>query len=169
MVIMTTQYVTVEIGTQSCARGRVFNGRGLVRGYNGFWLGRRDDGHINSLGVWLEGTAGGTLRGAWGSVLGCLLGSSAVVRACLVVRVRLCGGAPVVAKISASCLMASMVWAPKQAKGVAGEGFARAPTRRLVASMAASAEDMAGMAPLCGKNWTVLVMRSPRVFSIKMW
>ena len=44
---MTTQYVTVEIGTQSCARGRVFNGRGLVRGYNGRWLGRRDDGHIN--------------------------------------------------------------------------------------------------------------------------
>ena len=45
---MTTQYVTVEIGTQSCARGRVFNGRGLVRGYNGRWLGRRDNGHINS-------------------------------------------------------------------------------------------------------------------------
>ena len=45
---MTTQYVTVEIGTQSCPRGRVFNGRGLVRGYNGRWLGRRDDGHINT-------------------------------------------------------------------------------------------------------------------------
>ena len=44
---MTTQYVTVEIGTQSCARGRVFNGRGLIRGYNGRWLGRQDDGHIN--------------------------------------------------------------------------------------------------------------------------
>ena len=44
---MTTQYITVEIGTQSCARGRVFNGRGLVRGYNGRWLDRRDDGHIN--------------------------------------------------------------------------------------------------------------------------
>ena len=45
---MTTQYVTVEIGTQSCARGRVFNGRGPVRGYNGRWLGRWDDGHINT-------------------------------------------------------------------------------------------------------------------------
>ena len=45
---MTTQYVTVEIGTQSCTRGRVFNGRGIVRGYNGRWLGRRDDGHINT-------------------------------------------------------------------------------------------------------------------------
>ena len=45
---MTTQYVTVEISTQSCACGRVFNGRGLVRGYNGRWLGRRDDGHINN-------------------------------------------------------------------------------------------------------------------------
>ena len=45
---MTTQYITVEIGTQSCARGRVFNGRGLVCGYNGRWLDRRDDGHINN-------------------------------------------------------------------------------------------------------------------------
>ena len=46
---MTTQYVTVEIGTQTCARGRVFNGRGLVRGYNGRWLGLRDDGYINKV------------------------------------------------------------------------------------------------------------------------
>ena len=44
---MTTQYITVEIGTQSCAHSRVFNGRGLVCGYNGRWLGRWDDGHIN--------------------------------------------------------------------------------------------------------------------------
>ena len=54
---MTTHYITVEIGTQSCARDRVFNGCGLARVYNGRWLGRqdngrwigrRDNGHINS-------------------------------------------------------------------------------------------------------------------------
>ena len=45
---MTTQYIRVEIGTQSCARDSVFNGRGLARVYNGLWLGRRDNGHINN-------------------------------------------------------------------------------------------------------------------------
>ena len=61
MVALTTKYVTVEIGTQSCARDRVFNGRELARGYNGRWLGRRDNGHINTpllrsrfLGVHME-------------------------------------------------------------------------------------------------------------------
>ena len=76
------------------------------------------------------------------------------------------GDAPVVAKMSDSCRMASMVWAPKRAKGVAGAGFARASARRLYASVAASEEDMAGMAPLWGKKWTVLVMRSTRVSGI---
>ena len=47
--------------------------------------------------------------------------------------------------------MASMVWAPKRAKGAAGAGFARASTRRLTASMAASDEDIAGMV-LCGEK-----------------
>ena len=62
------------------------------------------------------------------------------------------GGVPVVANMSASFRMASMVWAPKRAKGTAIAGFARASARRLAASLAASAEDMAGMAPLCGKT-----------------
>ena len=62
------------------------------------------------------------------------------------------GGALVVAKMSASCRMASMVWAPNQAKGAAGAGVARASAMRLDASVAASTEDMAGVAPLCGKN-----------------
>ena len=78
------------------------------------------------------------------------------------------GGAPVAAKMLASCQMASMVWVPKRANGAAGAGFARASARRLTVSVAASVEDMADMAPLCGKNWTVLVMRSPRVSGINM-
>ena len=79
------------------------------------------------------------------------------------------GGAPGVAKMLAIFQIASMVWASKWTKGAAGVGFARASDRRMAASVAALAEDMAGMAPLCGKNWTVLVMRSSRVSGIKMW
>ena len=103
------------------------------------------------LGGLLGGTAGGTLGGAWGSILYCRLGSCTVVQVCLVGWVGF-GGAPVVARMSARCQMESMVWVPKRAKCAAGAGFARASARRLAASMAASAEDMAGMAPLCGKN-----------------
>ena len=62
------------------------------------------------------------------------------------------GGASVVENMLASCRMASMVWAPKLAKGADGAGFARASDMRLAAPVAASAEDMAGMEPLCGKN-----------------
>ena len=94
------------------------------------------------------GTVGGTLGGALGSVLGCSVGS------CIVARVRLVGGvvvgvdALVAAKIPASCWMASVVWAPKQDKGAVSTGFARDSARCMAASMSASAEDIAGMAPL---------------------
>ena len=79
---------------------------------------------------------GSTLRGDWGNVLRCSMGS------CIVTRVRLGGGvwvgvgAPVAVKMSASFRMASMVWAPKQAKGAAGAIFVRTSARRLDASMA---------------------------------
>ena len=79
------------------------------------------------------------------------LGSCTLVCVCLVGWVGF-GGAPVAAKMLASCRMASMVWAPKWANGAAGAGFARASDGQLAASMAASTEDMAGMATLCGKN-----------------
>ena len=60
------------------------------------------------------------------------------------------GCAPVVAKMSASFQMTSMVWAQKRAKGAAGAGFSRASARRLAASMTALADEMSGMAPLWG-------------------
>ena len=107
-----------------------------------------DGGVGGGLGGWHGGNVGGTLRGAWGSVLRCSMGSS------IVARVRLVGGgvdgvgAPVAAKMLASCRITFMVWAPKRAKGAAGAGFARASARHLAASMAASAEDISGMAPL---------------------
>ena len=111
---------------------------------------------------------GGTLGGDWGSILCCRLGSCKVVRVCLVGWVGF-GGAPVAANMPASFRMASKVWASKRAKGAAGPGFVRASARHLAASVAASAEDMDGMAPFCGENFTVLVMRSPRVSGINMW
>ena len=65
--------------------------------------------------------------------------------------------------MSASCRIASMVWAPKIAKGAAGAGFARASARRLYESMAASAEEIADMASLWRKKSTVFSVNSSRV------
>ena len=119
----------------ACARER--------RGY--LWGGSRVGGSTlgggsgGGLGGLLGGTAGGTLGGSWGLVLCCRLVSCTVVRVCLVGWVGL-DGVPVAAKISASCRLASMVWAPKRAKGAAGAGFSRASDRRLAASVAALAE-----------------------------
>ena len=109
------------------------------------------------------GTVGGTIGGAWGLVLRCSRGI------CIVAWVRRGGGvwvgvgAPVAAKMLASCRVASMVWAPKRAKVAAGAGFARASDRRLDESVVALAEDIAGMAPLWGENCTVLAMRYTHV------
>ena len=108
-------------------------------------------GSGGGLGGLIGGTAGGTLGGAWGSVLCFCMGSSIGVRVCLVGWGGL-GGAPVAANMLASCRMVSMVWALNWAKGAAGAGFARASARRQAASISASAEDMAGMAPLCGEK-----------------
>ena len=137
------------------------------RGY--LWGGLQEggstlgDGAGGGLGGRHGGSVGGTLGGAWVSVLRCSMGR------CVAARVRLVGEvvvgvcAPVAENMSASCWIASMVWAPKRAKGADGAGFARDSDRRLAMSVAASAEDMAGMAPLWGENFTVLVMRSPHV------
>ena len=58
--------------------------------------------------------------------------------------------------------MSSMVWVINRAKGEANAGFERASARRLDAL----AENISGMAPLWGGNWTILVMRSTRVSGI---
>ena len=115
------------------------------------------------LGGWHVCTVGGTLGGAWGSVLRCSIVSCIVSRVCFGGGVEVGVGAPVSEKKSASCRMASMVWVQKQEKGATSAGFARASARRLDVSVAASAEDIAGMAPLWGGNCTVLAMRSPCV------
>ena len=110
-----------------------------------------DGGYEGGLGGLLGGTVGGTLGYAWGSILCCRLGISTVVCVCIVGWLGF-GGALVAEKMSDSCRMAYMVWAPKRAKGTAGAGFVRASDRRLAGSLAASADDMAGIAPLCAKN-----------------
>ena len=95
---------------------------------------------------------GVALVGAWVYVLRCSMGGCLVARVCLGGGVGVGVDAPVAAKISASCRMASMVWASNGEKGVVGAGFARASARRLDTSMVVSEEDMDGMAPLCGEK-----------------
>ena len=125
---------TVSTVWLACARG--------CRGY--LWGGLRLGGSTLSVGDGggLGGrhgvTVGGTLGGAWGYMLHCRMGS------CIYARVHLVGwivvgvGAPVAAKMLASCQMAYMVWALNQSKGAAGAGFARVSARRLDAYVAAS-------------------------------
>ena len=132
----TSPSPTVSTIWLACARER----RGYLWGgsrVGGSTLGGGSGGGLCAL---LGGTAGGTLGGAWGSVLCCCLDICTVVRVCLVGWVGF-GGAPVAANISDSFWMASMVWAPKRAKGAAGAGFERASSRRLDASVATLAEE----------------------------
>ena len=107
------------------------------------------------------GTVGGTLGGVWWSSLPCSVGNGVVLRVRLGGGVGVGVGAPVAAKMSANCQMESIVWVPKQAKGEAGAGLARVLERRLAESVAASAEDIAGMAPLWGKTLLFLLCALP--------
>ena len=68
-----------------------------------------------------------------------------------------------VAKISASCLIACIWASPMLANGEAGAGLLRAWVRAAAASRAASAEDVFGMGELTGKNSTVSAIRSEAV------
>ena len=83
------------------------------------------------LGVWHGSTVGGTFGGAWGSAFLCSGVSCIVAWVLLGVGV----GAPVAAKMLAYCWIASMFWAPKQAKVAASVGLDRALARRLDASL----------------------------------
>ncbi len=66
-------------------------------------------------------------------------------------------------KMSAKVWMAASWDWPSVAKGAAGAGCCRACTRSNAAFVAASADEVLGMAHWCGKNSTVLAMRSARV------
>ena len=83
------------------------------------------------------------------------------------VRVRLGGGVGVgggflvAATISAIFWIVSIVWVPKRSKGAASAGLVRALVRRLDASVAASVEDIAGMALLLGKTLLLLLCALP--------
>ena len=105
-------------------------------------------------------TTGGTLGDAWGSALPCSVGSGVVAQVRLEGGLGVDVGAPVAAKMSANFRMASMVWDPKKAKSASGAGLRRALAWRLAESMAASAEDIMGMAPLCGGGFTGLDVHS---------
>jgi hypothetical protein len=72
-------------------------------------------------------------------------------------------GAVTETKISARCSSA-WSWAyPKVAKGAAGDGFWSASRSDWAARSAVLADEVLGMAQLCGKNCTVFAIRSATV------
>ena len=82
-------------------------------------------------------------------------------RVCLGGGVGVGVGVPVAGKFSDNCQMASMVWAPKQAKGEVYTGLSRASARRLDVLVAALVEDVSGMIPLRGGNYTFFLCALP--------
>ena len=101
-------------------------------------------------------TCGEAMRGM-GVAIGAAVGASALGRGW-------CRGVALAwVKISANCLSARTWASPMGANGVLGCGFRRAAVRSLAASVAASADEVVGMAKSLGKNSTVREMRSLRV------
>ena len=78
------------------------------------------------------------------------------------------GGVGVVATLNivANCLIAAICSVPNAGKGDAGDGLRRAAVSSRAASVAASADEVAGITALCGKNSTERDMRSDRVLGI---
>ena len=93
-----------------------------------------------------------TLRGGFIGVVGTLGGWATVS-----------GVGATEEKLSASLCMAAICLSPIGAIADAGEGFWSAQYRSMAARIAASAEESCGIAPQCGKNSTVLAVRSVRV------
>ena len=65
--------------------------------------------------------------------------------------------------IEASCLMAAICSVPNAGKGEAGEGWRSAAVSSRAASVAVSADEVAGIMALWGKNSTDREIRSERV------
>ena len=65
--------------------------------------------------------------------------------------------------MEASCFIAAICSVPREGNGEAGEGLERAMISSCAAAVAASAEEVAGMTALWGKNSTEREMRSERV------
>ena len=66
-------------------------------------------------------------------------------------------------KISASLAKAMMISVPNDANGDDGAGFSRMRVRSFAVAMAKSADDVAGIVTLYGKNSTVLLCLVPLV------
>ena len=75
-----------------------------------------------------------------------------------------CADGMVALKRSASWRMARICAFTNERKGDAGAGLSSASASILAASAALSAEEVASMVVLCGKNSTVSTMRSDLVF-----
>ena len=71
----------------------------------------------------------------------------------------------ILARSTMACCWASPNWS----NGDAGAGLARASVRARAARMSASAEDVFVTGHWCGKNCTVLAVRSDLVFGTYIW
>ena len=78
------------------------------------------------------------------------------------------GGVGVVAtsNIVAKCRIAAICSVPNAGNGEAGDGLRSAAVSSRAASVAASADEVAGITALCGKNSTERDMRSERVLGM---
>ena len=139
-------------------------GRDTVRGDGGLSVGGivtlRAGGGMFTLGdsggtVTLR-DAGGivTRRGGGGIVLDAGCGGMMIESAGLATDL-----SKILARSTMACFWASTNWE----NGAAGAGLARASVRACAAMIAASTEDVLGTGHWCGKNCTVLVMRSALV------
>ena len=75
-------------------------------------------------------------------------------------------GVVVTSNIVAKCLIAAICSVPNAGNGEAGDGLRSAAVSSRAASVAASADEVAGIFALCGKNSTERDMRSERVLGM---
>ena len=68
--------------------------------------------------------------------------------------------------IMAKCLIAAIYSVPNTGNGEAGDGFSSAAVSLRAASVAALADEVAGITASCGKNSTEREMRSERVLGM---
>eukprot|EP00957_Ditylum_brightwellii_P095143 7246841-Ditylum_brightwellii.AAC.1 len=116
----------------------------------------------------LGGSVGCCTLAIGGSGAGCMLtaGSWGCATGCLVLDLQLCSAGDelswgsIIWNISANLWSASICFWPTWLNGAAGVGFCRAWIRSKAVCVAASFEAVLGIVHVCGKNSTVLEMRS---------
>ena len=123
------------------------------------------DGGLSVGGMFTLGDAGGTVTlGDAGEIVTRRGGSGIVLTAgCGGTMIGSAGLAMALSKILARSTMACCWASPNWENGAAGAGLVRASVRARAVMMAASTDDVLGTGHWCGKNCTVLAVRSDLV------